>query len=50
MHVCFVFSYKASVHFLENLILIAYVIIAKVISIIQPLMLKMFSDIFSFTL
>ena len=42
MHVFF--SYKAIVPGHENLILIAFAIIPKVISIILPLMTKMFSD------
>ena len=42
-----VFLHKAIVPAHENLILIAYAIIPKVISIILPLMTKMFSDIFS---
>ena len=45
MHVFF--SYKAIVPVHENSILIAYTITPKVISIILPLMTKMFSDIFS---
>ena len=44
---CTFFSHKAIVPVHENLILIAYAIIPKVISIILPLMTKMFSDIFS---
>ena len=42
-----VFSHKAIVPVQENLILIAYAIIPKVISILLPLMTKMFSDTFS---
>ena len=41
---CTFFSYKAIVPGHENLILIAYAIILKVISIILPLMTKMFSE------
>ena len=43
----FIFSYKAIVQVHENLILIPYAIIPKVISIILPLMTKMFSGIYS---
>ena len=39
----FFFSYKAIVPVHENFILIAYAIVPKVISIILPLMTKMFS-------
>ena len=45
MHVCF--SYETIVPVHENLILIADAIIPKVISIILPLVTKVFSDIFS---
>ena len=44
---CTFFSHTAIVPVHENLILIAYAGIPKIISIILPLMAKMFSDIFS---
>ena len=43
----FFVTYKTIVLVHDNFILIAYAIIPKLISIVLPLMTKMFSDIFS---